>query len=145
MVVLDTDHLSLLEWAHRPDTARLRARLSELGQDPVAITVVSCEEQIRGWMAYVAKSRTIADQIAGYGRLRTQLQGYCEIQILDFDEIAATIFQRLKQSRIQVGTKDLQIASIVMVHDAILLSRNLKDFRKISGLRVEDWTQEPAA
>src|SRR5262245_46687257 len=103
MVVLDTDHLSLLEWAHRPDTARLRARLNELGEDHVAITVISCEEQMRGWMAYVAKARNVAQQIDAYGRLRTQLQGYCDMQILDFDEIAATIFQRLKQSRIQVG------------------------------------------
>jgi tRNA(fMet)-specific endonuclease VapC len=39
-----------------------------------------------------------------------------------------------------VGTKDLQISAIVLAHDATLLSRNLVDFRKVPGLRVEDWT-----
>ena len=34
---------------------------------------------------------------------------------------------------------DLKIASIVLVHDATLLSRNLRDFRQVPGLRVEDW------
>ena len=34
---------------------------------------------------------------------------------------------------------DLRIASIALTHDATLLSRNLRDFTKIPGLRVEDW------
>jgi tRNA(fMet)-specific endonuclease VapC len=35
---------------------------------------------------------------------------------------------------------DLKIAAIVLSHDATLLSRNLMDFRKVPGLKVEDWT-----
>jgi tRNA(fMet)-specific endonuclease VapC len=35
---------------------------------------------------------------------------------------------------------DLKIAAIVLAHDATLLSRNLSDFRKVPGLKVEDWT-----
>jgi len=35
---------------------------------------------------------------------------------------------------------DLKIAAIVLVHGAKLLSRNLKDFRQIPNLDVEDWT-----
>jgi tRNA(fMet)-specific endonuclease VapC len=35
---------------------------------------------------------------------------------------------------------DLKIAAIVLARDAILLSRNLDDFRQIPDLRVEDWT-----
>jgi tRNA(fMet)-specific endonuclease VapC len=35
---------------------------------------------------------------------------------------------------------DLKIAAIALANDAILLSRNLSDFAKVSGLRVEDWT-----
>jgi tRNA(fMet)-specific endonuclease VapC len=34
---------------------------------------------------------------------------------------------------------DLKIAAINLVHDAILLTRNLVDFAKIPGLRVENW------
>jgi tRNA(fMet)-specific endonuclease VapC len=34
---------------------------------------------------------------------------------------------------------DLKIAAIALVHDALLLSANLRDFRKVPGLRVESW------
>lgn len=37
------------------------------------------------------------------------------------------------------GTMDLKIVSIVLVHGATLLSGNLRDFRQIPGLHVEDW------
>jgi tRNA(fMet)-specific endonuclease VapC len=39
-----------------------------------------------------------------------------------------------------MGTLDLKIAVIVLAHVATLLTRNLADFRKVPGLRIEDWT-----
>ena len=140
MVVLDTDHMTPLEWSNRPDTQRLLARLDALAENEVVTSIVSYEEQVRGWMAYLAKARSLSDRIEGYRRLRRQLRNYCDIGILDFDEPAATSFQRLKQSRLRIGRNDMQIAAIVLVHDATLLTRNLTHFRQVSGLKVEDWT-----
>src|SRR5438477_3421612 len=128
MVILDTDHMTMLEWAMRPETERLRNRLAELPVEQVATTIISYEEQIRGWMGYMTRARSIAQQIEVYRRLRTQLQNYCDIEILDFDEIAATRLQQLRRERIRIGTKDLQIAAIALAHDATLLTRNRVDF-----------------
>jgi tRNA(fMet)-specific endonuclease VapC len=36
---------------------------------------------------------------------------------------------------------DLKIAAICLAHDALLLTRNLVDFRRVPGLRVEDWLE----
>lgn len=36
---------------------------------------------------------------------------------------------------------DLRIACIALVTSSTLLSRNLRDFRKVPGLAVEDWTR----
>jgi tRNA(fMet)-specific endonuclease VapC len=35
---------------------------------------------------------------------------------------------------------DLKIAAITIVQGAMLLTRNLVDFRKVPGLKAEDWT-----
>jgi tRNA(fMet)-specific endonuclease VapC len=142
MVVLDTDHMSFFERASE-EARRLAARLAPLAPSDKATTVITYEEQVRGWLAYLAKARTLEQQIDGYGRLRHHLEIYCQIQVLDFDRAAAYEFQRLTRARLRVGTMDLKIAAVVLAHDATLLSRNLSDFRKIDGLKVEDWTAPP--
>ncbi len=140
MVILDTDHMTILEWESRLDTKKLRNRLRALGEEQVATTVVSYEEQLRGWLTCLASSRSVVKQIEAYQRLRRQLQNYCSIRVLDFDETAATTFQRLRKSHPRKGTNDLRIAAIVLAHDATLLTRNLVHFRDIGGLKIEDWT-----
>lgn len=45
----------------------------------------------------------------------------------------------MRAERVRIGTMDLRIASIVLAHHATLLSRNLRDFRLVPGLRVENW------
>jgi tRNA(fMet)-specific endonuclease VapC len=41
--------------------------------------------------------------------------------------------------KLRVGTGDLMIASIVLAHEATLLSRNLRDFERVPDLEVYDW------
>jgi hypothetical protein len=53
MYVLDTDHMSLLEWGGE-GSAQLRERLADLENDQLATTIMSYEEQIRGWTAFDA-------------------------------------------------------------------------------------------
>jgi len=59
---------------------------------------------------------------------------------MDFNEPAAVAFQDLRAARLRIGAMDLKIAAITLSLNATLLSRNLKDFRQVPGLRVEDWT-----
>jgi tRNA(fMet)-specific endonuclease VapC len=140
MVVLDTDHVTLVQKEESGHRARLRARLQELDPKEIATTVVSYEEQMRGWLAFKASAKTISQEIAAYTKLRKHIEDYRTITVLDFDEAAALELQRLRRSRIRIGTMDLKIAAITIVQNATLLSRNLVDFRKVPGLGVEDWT-----
>jgi tRNA(fMet)-specific endonuclease VapC len=59
MVVLDTDHMSLLEWADVRDSTPLRTRLAALPPAEVVTTIISYEEQLRGWMTYIARTRAM--------------------------------------------------------------------------------------
>ena len=56
MIILDTDHVSLLEWDNE-GSAQLRERLADLNPDETATTIISYEEHMRGWMAYIARAR----------------------------------------------------------------------------------------
>ena len=140
MIVLDTDHISVMEWPN-PEAQRLRARLMNLSPDEATTTIVSFEEQMRGWMDRLAKAKTVAREVEVYDRLLRQLQNYCGIRILEFDDRAAAEFQRLRKQKVRVRTMDLKIAAIVLNQGATLLSRNLRDFEKVPDLQVEDWTK----
>lgn len=94
---------------------------------------------MRGWLSYIAASRATSRQVEGYARLHSLLLAYRDRALLDFEEESARRFERLRRS-VRIGTMDLKIAAICLVHDATLISRNLRDFRKVPGLRVEDWT-----
>jgi hypothetical protein len=52
MILLDTDHLSVLLDERDRRHSPLRARLREAG-DSLSIPIVGIEEQLRGWMAKI--------------------------------------------------------------------------------------------
>ncbi len=141
MFVLDTDHLSLLQWNVGTEGRLLDERLSRVPANETATTIVNFEEQMRGWLAYLARSRTVAQQIEAYRRLARHLDCYRKITVLNFDETAAVEFQRLRKLQRRTGTMDLKIAAIVLANNGTLLSRNASDFGPIVDLRVEDWTR----
>jgi tRNA(fMet)-specific endonuclease VapC len=143
MVLLDTDHLSILEWQDNPAALRIRTRLQEYSPDEVGTTIINFEEKMRGWMTILAKTRKVKEHIEAYRRLSQQLRLFCSISfVLEFDERAAVEFQRLKKEHPRLGTMDLRMAAIALSHRATLVSRNQRDFRQIPGLVLEDWTQQ---
>ncbi|MGP0069812.1 MAG: type II toxin-antitoxin system VapC family toxin [Isosphaeraceae bacterium] len=91
-------------------------------------------------MAYRARASSASQEIKAYAKLRQHIENYRTINVLDFVEEASAELQRLRLLKIRIGTMDLKIAAIVLVKDATLITRNLVDFRKVPGLKAEDWT-----
>ncbi len=142
MIVLDTDHLSCLEWGS-DESAALRERLAATVDTTIVVSIVSYEEQMRGWMAYLAKVPQVTKQVEIYSRLQRHIQLYCSIPLLHFSSAAADKFQELRQQKIRIGTMDLKIAASCLTENALLLTRNSVDFSQVPGLRFENWTQTP--
>jgi len=140
MYILDTDHLSLIGRATSPEAQRLRFRLAGLKLEERVTTIITFEEQMRGWMSHLAKARSLAHEVVAYRRLKEFLDRYLKITVFEFDEAAATEFDRLQRLRLRIGTMDLKIAAIALAHGATVLTRNLKDFSRVPDLHVEDWT-----
>jgi tRNA(fMet)-specific endonuclease VapC len=140
MILLDTDIFSFIELPESPEYKRLRARIAEVDPEtPVATTIVTYEEQSRGRLATVNAARTPQQLVLAYTHLRRHIFNYRKIPIIAFDESAALRSAALQKSKLRL-TMDIRIASIALANDALLLSRNLHDFRKVPDLRVEDWT-----
>ena len=140
MFILDTDHFSLMEWREGVARQNLLDRLSQVPPETVFTTIITYEEQTRGWMAYAARARKTAQQVEAYAKLRRHLDIYSRVQVLEFGERAGFEFDRLRAARIKIGSMDLKIAAIALASNATMLTRNLKDFSLIPNLRIEDWT-----
>lgn len=70
MILLDTDHLTLLKYPGSERSARLSERLrTQMPEELVAVSIISIEEQMRGWLAAIAKERLARRQVFGYAEL----------------------------------------------------------------------------
>jgi tRNA(fMet)-specific endonuclease VapC len=138
MILLDSDHLSVLTF---PGTlsSRLLARMETSADLRFAMTIVSAEEQMRGWLAAVKRHRSIFDQLLPYQRLAEMMVMWSEWEIAPLDRLAANEFEVLRRAKIRIGTNDLKIAAIALANNALLVSRNLQDFERVPNLRVENW------
>ena len=139
MIILDTDHISVLQYVDSPTVSNLRSRLTAAWPRKVATTAITLEEQTRSWLGLIHRYKEVHRQVPYYDRLIQLFDFFAHWSVLPFDDAAADEFNRLRGERIRIGTMDLKIASIALACDAALLSRNLRDFDKVPGLQVENW------
>jgi tRNA(fMet)-specific endonuclease VapC len=140
MLVLDTDVVTHLQYPESQLAQRLSARLVASNQ-PTAVSITTFEEQVRGRMAECSRAKTPELYARATSALYRLLKEYEEREVLLFDDRAVAEFKRLRSLKVRIGTMDLRIASIVLVHDATLITMNRRDYEKVPGLRAEDWTR----
>ena len=138
--LLDTDHISILHHRERPAVEILESRLDQIPESEIKVSIISFQEQTQGWLAYLRRARKPAHILKGFADLHNLLRYYTAREVLPFDESAMMEFLTLQKQRIAIGTADLRIAAIAKANNVKLLSRNLRDFRLVPGLDVEDWT-----
>ena len=134
--IFDTDHLSLYQRGH----LGLKAQIDLLGLEDVATTVSTAEEQMRGRLAQIRAAKAEAEQLKAYRLLRETMEIIRDFQILDYDAAARTIYESFRQQKLRVGTADLRIAAIALSVNAIVVTRNARDFEQIQGLNIQTWT-----
>src|SRR5437868_2841383 len=103
MIILDTDHISELQQPNSARGARLAVRLAA-ARDRTATTVVTVEEQARGWLASINKEAAGIDQVDSYTNLMGLIQFFQKWLVLPFDRLTAEEFHRLRSQRIRIST-----------------------------------------
>ncbi len=135
LYVLDTDHASLFQRRH-PGVVR---RVLAVPDQDLATTVVSAEEQMRGWLSVLHRASGTRP-IKAYALFHGALDYFRTIRLLDFDSAAFARYEELLHQKIRIGTKDLRIAAITLASNGVLVTRNARDFSQVQGLRLEDWS-----
>lgn len=136
LYILDTDHVSLLQRQH----PSVLAKLARIPVDNRAITSITAYEQMRGRMAVISRAKS--EEFVGRGLVRLQeaIAFLADVQIIPYDQESQLQYEKLRQLKLRIGTQDLRIAAIVLRHNAILVTRNLRHFEHVPKLQVEDWT-----
>lgn len=136
MKVLDTDTLTLFFQGRTEVVERRREETEE-----VAIAVVTRIEVLQGRFATLLKAEDGPALKRSQERLDQAERDLRLFPVLPVDDTATTEFDRLRRIKglKKLGRGDLLIASIVLANRAVLVTRNVKDFERISGLRVENW------
>jgi tRNA(fMet)-specific endonuclease VapC len=137
MLILDTDHLSEIERGSASGGLVLRRLLQTQGS--IATTIVTVEEQLRGWLGRINRQKDPLRQLPAYRSLSNFIIVCGQMQVWPMTNEAAAAFARYRSSGVRIGSMDLKIASIVVTIDATLLTRNTKDFEQVPGLRIENW------
>jgi tRNA(fMet)-specific endonuclease VapC len=131
--LLDTDHLTLYSRAHPTVVQHTSSHKSA-----VVISVVTAYETLGGRLAQISRAKDGPTRIRRYALLEHALQLLAQFQMGPFDQAAEDEFQRLRS--IRIGTQDLKIASIALANQLIVVACNRRDFSRLPGLTIEDWS-----
>lgn len=136
LYVLDTDHLTLLRRGH----AAVVARVAATPETDIAITILSIEEQFRGWFTQVRKARDAAGLARAYEGLWDVIDMAKTLQVLPFSRPTIDRYLALRNTLRRVGKQDLAIAAVALESHATVVTRNRQDFGQVPNLSVEDWS-----
>ena len=110
--------------------------------DQVAITIISRIQTLQGRFAMLLKAADGAELIRAQLQLDQTVRHLAAMpKVVSVDDRVAVEFDRLRQNEKlrKIGRPDLLIAAITLANRPTLVTRNLKDFRQVPGLQVENW------
>jgi len=136
LFVLDTDHLTLY---YRGDPVVVR-RIDAQPSTALAISVMTVDEQLTGWYTLTRRARQPEEIARAYANLADAVVRLAKWRILPYTELTIAKVVQLKALRLNVGLVDLRIAAIALENAAVVVTRNRRDFSRVPGLSVEDWS-----
>ena len=129
--LLDTNTASYVIKGNFP---RVRERLLKVPMAEVGISVVT-EAELRFGMARLPEAT----------RLKTVVEEFLlRVEVLPWDSEAAQHYARIRATLEKegepMGNLDMMIAAQALAADAVLVTHD-RVFRRVKGLRVEDWSK----
>ncbi|HZU36858.1 MAG TPA: type II toxin-antitoxin system VapC family toxin [Gemmataceae bacterium] len=136
LFVLDTDMLSLY-YRGEPTVVQ---RVDAHAPAALAISIITVDEQLTGWYTLTRQARRPEEIARAYAQLGEAVVRLARWRILPYTESAIARVGQLKTLRLNVGLMDLRIAAIALEDAATVVTRNRRDFGRVPGLSIEDWS-----
>ncbi len=132
MYLLDTN---ICIYLIRKQPPKVLERLMRCSPDEVALSVVTLSELAFG----VSKSQSPQKNRTALELFLTPFQvlAYTAEAAFNYGEIRS----ELERKGTPIGAMDLMIAAHAKATGATLVSNNLKEFRRVSGLETENWAR----
>ena len=131
MYLLDTNHCIYLINGKYPEIAR---RLSRQKTGSVALSSITTSELWYGVENSIHREQN-----------RAALAKFLlPLEVMPYDEDASQAYGKirvfLEKGGRGVGSMDLLIAAHALSLKAVLVTHNVREFRQVPGLKLEDWT-----
>ena len=129
--LLDTDTLS---WLMREPAGAIARRIAEVGTDSVATSPV-----VAGELRFGAQRSGHAAVIERVDELLARLL------VVPLDDAVARSYagvrRALERAGTPIGPNDLWIAAQAIADQRVVVTGNVREFRRVAGLDVEDWRE----
>ena len=135
--VLDTDTLSLYQRNHTP----VLNAISTHSIDQLSICTVTVEEQISGWSSLARTARAPQRREQASLFLAALVRSWNRFALAPFAMPSILRFDTIQKLKLNVKNNDLRIAAIALELGATVVTRNLRDFGRVPGLPIEDWSK----
>lgn len=137
MILFDTDTVTHFSYGNE----KVRRKIEAAGDEELAVAVVTRNEALRGRAESLLKAADEEELRKAVERFRQTEELLSDFVVVGFDDDSIRHFGRLRKQKSlkKMGRADMLIACIALAHDALLVTRNTKDFKDVPGLRLENW------
>jgi len=133
---LDTDTTTLLLRGH----LEVCAHAAAVEVEQLSVTIITVEEILTGWYSQIRRSKNDEQALRAYASLQQAVEFLGRVRILPIDEKAFEQFHAFRKGKYRIGSNDLKMAAIAKRHGATLVTRNMSDFKRLPGVKLEDWS-----
>lgn len=138
MTILDTDTVTLYALGNE----KIGAKVDGVGgPDQLAVAVITRMEILRGRFDSILKAADEGQLNLAMQRFQeagNMLDSFLTVPVNDKAAQQFTALQKHKKAK-KMRRPDMLIACIALANDALLVTRNVKDYKDVPGLRVENW------
>jgi tRNA(fMet)-specific endonuclease VapC len=133
---LDTDTTTLLLRGH----AEVCAHAAAFETEQLSVTIITVEEILTGWYSQIRRAKNDEQILRAYASLQQAVEFLGRVRILPMDEAVMKQFHAFRKGKHRIGGNDLRIAAIAKHNGVTLVTCNARDFKRLPGMKLEDWS-----